>query len=226
MMLDRNRSAALVLLTPALLSLFCGNTFAVQYAFTKIADGATPGIARTLGNVALNRNGVVAFDANMPIGTGVFFGTGGPLTKIVDNSYPFSGVRSLAINDVGQVAVMVMGSSGNNFVLRGDGNSIRTMTNGITQLGDYVAINTSGIVACQGDWASGIGVYTTDGVTVRTITNQSQLEARYNTSLSSISANVAINDSGVVSMKVVIGGSRILRSDGTVLTEVDRKSVV
>lgn len=223
-MSNQDRRGILVSLAVAISLLSSANATAVEYTFAKIADGSTPGIVATTSRVALNQNGIVAFAASTPDNSqAVFVGNGGPLTKLFDNRspYPFFAVRSIAINDSGQVAAMVNVQVGPQFVLLGDGTSVRRMTSGFTLVDDNVALNNSGIVAFRGSLDGTItGIYATDGDTVTTITDTAQLEARYHARAGSISKSVSINDSGVVSFMGPAGGSHILTSDGTTLTEI------
>jgi hypothetical protein len=86
-----NRLAALSLPTAALAMILpCPATGGTRYSFTRIADDTTTAAEVGVAPAALNDAGEVAFMAGLQPGpTGVFLGSGGPLTTVADTSGAF-----------------------------------------------------------------------------------------------------------------------------------------
>jgi hypothetical protein len=117
--------------------------------FTKISFSTNPATFYG-GGPAINNAGEVAFVFNDVSSTGVFRGTGGPVTTIATSATPgLAGVVShISINDSGVVAFSAVQTSGSTGLYTGSGGAltpIDSSANGIAF--DGISINASGAVA-------------------------------------------------------------------------------
>ncbi len=205
------------------------------YDFTLIATSNT-GTIHNLGVPSINDSGAVAFQASLTAGGyGVFTGSGGPLTTIVNSNDGVFNTFSLGaqpmINNAGTVAFFGQlnpGADGNpsstsatNGLFTGAGGAITTivLADGTTfsSVSFIPSINNSGVVAFQaGLAAGGQGIFTGDGTTTKTIT----------TSTTNVFGNPDINSAGTVAYWERMGTFPgpftfgVFRSDGTTTTTI------
>ncbi len=108
---------------------------ATTYTFTKIVDntgsfGSFSGFSSDTARPAINDSGTVAFFATLSGGTfGVYSGSGGAVTTIIDSSGMYDGFGNPSINSSGQVGILAtfytpaFGTA----ALIGDGSTITTV---------------------------------------------------------------------------------------------------
>ena len=170
----------------------------IIYDFTSIADDIRqPGQAQTLVPPAINDAGTVAFtiDVGGPVGSGIFSGSGGPLTTIVvDGAFHPSGRPS--INDAGLVAFnSAVAPEG---VFTGSGGPITTIadTSGLFRpggFGGFPSVNDSGAVTFFSSFRTGgSGVFVGSGGPLTTIADTNGAFSSF------FGAPSTINDKGSV----------------------------
>lgn len=117
------------------------------YQFTLIADTQS-GAFTALGPFpSINNAGTVAFTADVSWGgTGIFTGSGGPLTTIAPGISPPSLFVGTSINNAGTVAFTATPSSGVRGVYSGNGGNLTTIYQGLAS-GTGAAINNNNTVA-------------------------------------------------------------------------------
>lgn len=191
------------------------------YSFTKIAD--TSGGFLSLGPPRLNEGGVAVFSAlvNFAGETGVFIGSGGPITTIMSSSGPLTQAYGAApgINDMGVVAFVAADDSIPDLpaLFKGSGGPF-------TPLYDYatinvfaaggVAINNTDTVAFHGIPESGVNegfMSGTGGATYTTIAEHT------NTTFNGpFNPSPNINNAGVVAFHANLdaGGSAVAKGSG------------
>jgi hypothetical protein len=117
---------------------------------TTIADTSGP-FSTFGGDVAINDNGTVVFDALLKAGgEGIFTGNGGSVTTIADTSGSFSSFGfDPDINDSGTVIFTAALNTGGFGIFTGNGGSITTIadTSGSFERFNNTSINNSGTVA-------------------------------------------------------------------------------
>lgn len=131
---------------------------------TTIADTSGP-FSTFGGDVAINDNGTVVFDAFLKAGgEGIFTGNGGSVTTIADTSGSFSSFGfDPDINDSGTVIFTAALDTGGFGVFTGNGGSITTIadTSGPFEYFYNTSINNSGTVAFSAAFKEGgFGIFT------------------------------------------------------------------
>ncbi len=192
---------------------------ALEYSFTKIADSSVFGIFPA---PIINDPGTVAFFSERRTGLGggfgIFTGSGGPVTTIVDNSGPFSGIgRPRSINNAGTVAFRGFKDTVGEGIFTSDGLTttlIAETTGPFLGFNSDVSINNIDTVAFlalldaggQGNFISTGGVITPIAVPGGPFT--------------SINSPPALNDAGTIAFIAGLssGGQGIVVSDGTTTT--------
>ena len=143
---------ALCIMLPA------GAAGAQTYTFTRIVDSEnTPFDPFEFGAPAINDSAQVAFKAvdEKTFVSGIFRGSGGPLTTIADSAGPLNFIGRLpSINNAGDVAFAATVSGGNEEVYRGSGGPLAVIAT-TTGSPKFFAFNTSlnnvGSVAFQAE---------------------------------------------------------------------------
>jgi hypothetical protein len=164
------------------------------YTFTNIAD--TTGPFNFFNPVALiNARGTVAFSAGLDAGgLGIFIGSGGRITTIVDTGGPLNATFFPAINAGGTVAFVAELDAGGKRIFVSRGGPLTTIADTGGPFSDFLigpAINAGGTVAFTAELVTGgHGVFTGRGGPLTTI-------ADTNGPLDSISFP-AINANGTV----------------------------
>ena len=112
-----------------------GPVQALPYTFTKIPDSTTQGITGFSGAPAINNGGTVVFFAGLQGGgSGIFTGSGGQISRILDTS---GGIATLSfdpkINDAGLVVVRGDLSAGGHAIFAATQGTSQTIaqTNGL-----------------------------------------------------------------------------------------------
>lgn len=204
---------------------------AKPYRFTTIADSSDPqfsGFAYN-GTPAVNNEGVVAFGATLTDGTsGIFTGSGGELTLLVDTSGPFDEFlfEDIAINTAGTVAFRATLDTGDRGVFTVNSGVVSAVADSTDGFNDFqgVSINDAGTVAFYGQGyddvhdESFIGVYKREGGTLSTI-----VESRVSSAgiVDPLPYGPSINNLGEVAF-FADGeeGSGIYIGDGASLTQI------
>ena len=217
--LRRRRSAGLLALAGLLGFVLAERSSAGTITFTRIAE-TTGGFSRLGLAPAINSSGQVAFYARIDSGgEGIFVGSGGPLTTIVEPGALFwfpSGNPLISINNSGSVAFPAFLSSGVAGVYTGSGGPISTVAD---TLGGFIpnpsaSINSGGRVAFSTDGAN-LGVFVgRAGGPITTIADASGPLAMF--------GYPAMNDSGrvVFAANLDSGELAVLAGDGGVLTTI------
>jgi hypothetical protein len=125
-----------------------------DYSFKNIADSTGSFSEFGLFSV-INNSGTVAFYATVgPIddgNSGIFVGSGGPITTVVDNSGPFLSAINPSINDAGTVVFPgVLDAGGSGIFTRTGGGAIVTVVDSsgpFSGFGTLPSINNGGVVA-------------------------------------------------------------------------------
>jgi len=185
---------------------------AANYTFTNIAD--TGGPFDSFGFLpSINTAGTVAFDATLDAGgEGIFIGSGGPTTTIIDNSGQFSFFRPPTINSGGTVAFGAALDAGGEGIFTGSGGPTTTIADDSGQFAgfDTLSINSAGTVAF---WARldtpNDGIFTGSGGSTTTIADRSGL-------FSQLLPVPSINTGGTVAFFATLdgGGNGIFTGSG------------
>lgn len=186
-----------------------------QFSFIKIDESA----ANFYGLPCINNSGVVGFvrTNQTTFATGLYTGTGGPLTPIATSTTP--GLSSIvthpSINNTGVVAFMAMKTNGDEGVYKGTGGTpalIDTIPAALAASETRLSINTSGLVAYHKfTGPTTEGIFTSDGVNPVT-----PVATAPGATYSGLDYRLQMNDSGVVAFygQPVGGGQGIFSSTG------------
>lgn len=157
--------AALVSFSPT------GALAQTRYAFTNIADDT--GAFTRFEAPVLNSHGIVAFRADLDSGrSGIFTGSGGPITTIADSNGPYFNFGTLpSINDSGTVAFFAWGGASGRGVYTSHGAVITTIAESSEEFFHFEPpeISASGTVAFRGFYHFGTAILTGDGGPLTTI---------------------------------------------------------
>jgi hypothetical protein len=169
----------------------------VSYTFAKIADTTGP-LSAFNCTPSINNNGTVAFVADLRAGgSGIFRGSGGLLTRIID---PTTSVGDLgtpvrfdcnipaapSINDAGTVVFNALLTSGRFGIFTGDGGTINAVAlnsldpNANPQFFSHPSIDNAGRVYMlgQSQVAVGKGIYVHSGATTNLLYDEFILESQ------------------------------------------------
>jgi len=219
----RNGTPAVFLATT--LALSAGNAAAAPYTFTNIVEGNLS----DLNDPSFNDSGTVAFAAlGREIHTGIFTGSGGPITTLYDESGPFNDLFFLtqtgtpSLNDNGTVAFVAGLDVGGEGIFTGSGRPPTTIvdTSGPFANVSDPSLNNSGTVAFRGQLdAGGQGIFTGAGGAITTIADSSG-------PFTTFVVAPDINDSGTVAFvaSLDVGGQGIFTGSGGAITTIaDRR---
>ena len=211
------------LLVAAVLLVWPLSAAAVEYTFTKIVDSSGDFIGQAFGPPALNNGGTAAFSAGSPFFThkGMFTGSGGPLTTILELNSSLFNVAVPSINDNGTVAfVGRFGFAGDDAILTGSGGPITTIvdTSGPFSGLSFPSINNNDTVAFTAHHDTlGARVLTSSGGSITTIVDESG-------DFSEIGGFPGINNFGTVAFvaaRLGLGGGVFASSGGDPITIAD-----
>ena len=222
-----NTGAALMSLLISLL--VAGEAKAISYTFTKIAD--TSGSFDFFLNAAINDSGLVAFEASLDTGSnglfdGIFTGSGGPITTLVDTSGPFNDFFfPPSINNGGTIAFGARLDTGGAGIFTSNGGLITTISDNSGPFenleGSFISFNDSGIVAFNAFLDTGEqGIFTGNGGPITTIIDNS------NNRHDGFFSFPAINNNGTVAFNAFLNFDFgiFASSNGSITTLADRRS--
>jgi len=196
-----------------------GNVASAPYEFINLYDSSGPfnsfGIPDFNAGPALNNSGTVAFSASLDTGeSGIFTGSGGATTTIVDTSGPSIGFGGYSLNNSGTVAFISTG------VFTGNGGPITSIVSipGSDVFFGGPSLNDSGTVAFSLD----SGIFTGNGGPLTTIVDTSDISGPFFNAFSP-----SINNGGTVAFEASgNGGNGIFTgSGGPITTIADRNSL-
>jgi hypothetical protein len=182
----------------AALALSVGNTAAVPYTFTNIADTSGPFSAFS-AFPSLNNSGTVAFAAGLDTGgNGIFTGSGGPTATLYDTRGPFNGLGPFSLNNSGSVAFFGNRDTGEG-IFTGNGGPTTTIADtsgpflGFSDGFVGPPLNDSGTVAflAELDGCCAEGIFTGNGGPTTTIADNGAL-------FHGFSPEPSINNNGTV----------------------------
>ncbi len=200
---------------------------AASYSFTQIAD-STGGFSDFGTAPSINASGIAAFLGTLSAGgTGIYTGSGGPLTTIALSSEPtFSsfGSGGTPINAAGKVAFLGNLDAGSNGIFIGDGVTTTTIVLGgvapfvLFPLQIPLSINAADKVAFEANLNTGVqGVFAGSGGGSPT-----SLYLNSDPTFSGFGAVVSINTSGTVAFGAGLdaGDTGVFAGDGGATTSI------
>lgn len=174
------------------------------------------------GPPVINRRGIVAFEAGLSSGAGLFTSSRGTVTSIVTNvSPPFEGFADPSINQAGTLAFVAELKTGELQVLKGKGPPFTVIADNRGAFDGFInsrtSINARGTVAFSARFkAGGAGVFTGNGGNLTTIADTDAIFSGFGED------SPKINNHGRVAFvgDLKLGGQGVFVGTGKTLTTI------